>query len=331
MRLSDYGDNTYSQFGEDGMLARIFCDLDITVGMCVEFGAGDGLSCSNTARLWRDLGWKALLVESDHARYEDLEGNAGPYNTACIRDFVAASGPSSITAILQARGIEHVDFMSIDIDGDDYFVFAYMTVRPTVISIEFNPTIPPHIDLRQPVEGGNFGASLLSLVRLGQALGYLFIGASYANAFFVDAKARPDAATIFSAYETDLRSLFPPENYTYAVTDYAGRMVLAGKALPWEAKEQYVMPLEGSVVYPPSTNVQQIRRGFESVFGPAWWLTPDGLSEEVLTRLLRDTNPPLVCIDLSNANIDAVQWMWETARVHTFQTVLVGRVLGIFH
>jgi hypothetical protein len=63
VKLSDFGFNEYSQFGEDGMIDEALKRIGVRSSRCVEFGAGDGLSCSNTANLWHN-GWKAVLVEA---------------------------------------------------------------------------------------------------------------------------------------------------------------------------------------------------------------------------------------------------------------------------
>lgn len=326
MQLNDYAANTYSQFGEDGIIAHLFQTIGIESAMCVEFGAGDGNSCSNTKALWRDQGWKALLIEPDVERFESLEGETHAFNATCLRMMLEPTGTNSIDQILMDHEIHEIDFMSIDIDGDDYFIFEKMACRPRVVCIEFNPTIPPHIEVRQEAPGGTFGASLLAMVRLGQTYGYMFVGASYCNAFFVERQY----ADKFTEYETAIDRLFSPANYTYAVTDYAGRIVLVGQVLPWEAKDPYVRPLVASTyVTMASNSVQQIRRGFEGVWGPGWWLTPDGLSPERLETLFKLTEPVLVCIDLTNADLGSVQWMWDLATSYRYQTMYVGKVLGL--
>lgn len=326
MRLDEFKSDTYSQFGEDGMIARIFDAIGRETTVCVDFGAGDGSSCSNTKLLWRDHGWTALLIEPDDGRFESLEGEAHGFRATCLRTMVESTGSNSISELVAAVGLGDVDFLSIDIDGDDYFMFENLTIRPRVICIEFNPTIPPHLAVHQAQANGTFGASLLALVQLAASKGYTFVGASRCNGFFV----RSDLAGHFEEFDTDLQGLFLPGDYTYAVTDYYGRIVLVGQVLPWEAKDPYVQPLESATyVTMPTNSVQQIRRGFESIWGPSTWLTPNGLSPEIFERILRTRARPLVCIDLSSAVRDSVQWMWEAAANEGYQALFVGKVLGL--
>jgi hypothetical protein len=324
-RLSDYAGDVTSQFGEDQIIAFIFEQIGMQSKVCVEFGAGDGMSCANTVSLWRDQGWKALLIEPDPERFEALEGNARLFAATCLQAFVTPQGPGSISSVLESQGITAVDFLSIDVDGDDYFILANLAARPRVICIEANPTIPPHLDVHQE-PGGTFGASFLSLIRLGEQLGYRFVGNTYCNAFFVLA----EEAGPFASYETDPEVLFSFNNYTYAATDFAGRVVLLGQVPPWGVRDPYVQPLVASTYVTPVTDsAQHLRRGFESLWGPAWWLTPDGLPPERLAELLAGVAPALVCIDLSGANPETTAWMQNTATEHGYRTLLVGPVLGL--
>lgn len=326
-RLDEFANNdSFTVDGEAGIISHIFARIGVHNRVAVEFGAGDGLSWSNTARLWRDEGWKAVLIEPDAHRFDALEANARLFDTIRIHTFVTPTGPYSIGQILTVRDIEDVDLMSIDVDGNDWFILEALECRPRVICIEANPTVPPHVDLRQAQIGESFGASLLAIVRIGHAMGYRFIGATRCNAFLViEAEA-----SAFDGYETDINVLFPREGFTYAATDYQGRVVLLGHPLPWEAKEPYVLPLKASTnVMPITKSAQHIRRGFESLWGPAWWLTPDGLSQDLLHALLEVTQPALVCIDLTSAAPDTTAWMYEAAALNQYRAVRAGCVLGL--
>jgi len=48
-----YGKNIFTQFGEDGIIEKLFSDLKINNGIVVEFGAWDGIYLSNVYNLWR--------------------------------------------------------------------------------------------------------------------------------------------------------------------------------------------------------------------------------------------------------------------------------------
>jgi hypothetical protein len=329
-RLDDHAADVYSQFGEDGCIAHIFEHIGVKHQTCVEFGAADGISCSNTAHLWRDQGWKAMLVEPDHARYEQLEGNAGPFDTICRRALVTPSGPMSISSLLAEHRITGVDYMSIDIDGDDYFILAELEVRPRLISVEFNPTIPPHLRVSPGSVGQSMGSSARALVELGEERGYRFVGATYCNVFLVDA-SEPYPAPL--RHEVDLEVLFEPYRYTYAVTDFAGRVTLLGQPMPWQPTVPYVEPLgTDAVMTHVTTNPQEIRRGFESKWGPALWLPAEAVNPETFGRYLAGA-PQLVCVDITQIGDrlhgEDYVWLWELARDARYQARIAGPVLAL--
>ena len=53
MTYLEFRHNVYSANGEDGIIKKIFSDLNITEGIVCEFGAANGLDDSNTAALWQ--------------------------------------------------------------------------------------------------------------------------------------------------------------------------------------------------------------------------------------------------------------------------------------
>jgi len=50
-KLSDYAYNVYSQFGEDGIIKKIFEILGTLSKVCIEFGAWDGCTHPSTQKL----------------------------------------------------------------------------------------------------------------------------------------------------------------------------------------------------------------------------------------------------------------------------------------
>lgn len=325
-RLDQYVANTFSQFGEDGCIKHIFEKVGEGSRVAVEFGAGDGMSCSNTAVLWHDAGWTALLIEADPARFGSLEDNTKAHgNAICRRAFITPTGPESISAHITGNGLGAPDLLSIDIDGDDYFILEALTLQPRVICIEFNPTIPPHIEMRQSDIGSGFGASLVSIIRLGERSGYTFIGATYCNAFLV----RNEEADRFPDYLTDPSVLFPPTGFTYAVTDYGGRLVLVGQPLPWQAKDPMIEQLESSAhITAPSTDIEYITRAFERVYGPAISMPAAGMNPHQLRTQLLVHGPSLVCIDLTNGTLPASDWIDTGRDAGNYHTRQVGNILA---
>ena len=128
------------------------------------------------------------------ARYADAPG---------VRTARAEVTSATVEALFAGHGVpEEFDLLSIDIDGNDYWVWnAIQRYRPRVVVIEYNASYPPPrkwVMAENPAhawDGTNyFGASLASLAELGRRKGYTLVGTESrgVNAFFVrDDQLRP--------------------------------------------------------------------------------------------------------------------------------------------
>jgi hypothetical protein len=136
---------SYSQHGEDEILAALFRKLGIEQGTCVEFGAYDGMHLSNT-RMFVEQGWQAVLIEADAKRFEALStGTCGFKDVTLVKRVVGFDAPDTLDEILaEAPWFPSRDFdlVSIDIDGCDYHVWEASKLTPKVVCIEMNPTFP---------------------------------------------------------------------------------------------------------------------------------------------------------------------------------------------
>lgn len=170
--------NFYSQYGEDGIIEFLLSRIPEAnrTNFAIEFGAADGLFCSNTARLWRDQGFDALLIESDDDLFGRLQANTTNYpNVEIVKALV--------------RRVEDytdrvADVCSIDIDGNDYHVAERLSVKHNVVIIEHNPTIPPHVEM-VGIEDSMYGSSAKSIVKMMNSKGYSLVGMTLTNCIFV--------------------------------------------------------------------------------------------------------------------------------------------------
>jgi hypothetical protein len=223
-KLSDYGAKVYSQHGEDGIIAKIFSLIGTKSKMCVEFGAWDGFHLSNTANLWAKQGWRGVLIEAEPGRFKDLAANTGRFGCHCIQARVGFTGENSLENILRREGLTgEPDLLSIDIDGDDYYVLQSLTAPgPRVVICEYNPTIPPHIELVQE-PGGYFGCSALSLVKLAEQKGYKLVAVTEPNCIFVRAEDFPK----FAQFETSFEKIAVTTQLTHLISGFDGDFALS--------------------------------------------------------------------------------------------------------
>jgi hypothetical protein len=218
--LNDYKNNIYSQYGEDGIIQEIFRRLSISKGTCVEFGAWDGLLLSNTAVLWTKHNWKAVLIEADEDKFSTLKKMIKGYDCIPVKEFVTPLGKSSIENILKKENVpfDEVKFLSIDIDGNEYHIInGLTTLRPPLIVAEYNPTIPPELDIISK-EDAFFGSSALELTKLMEEKNYFLAAMTKSNCFFIDKKF----SELFSDLNTDFNVLFDRSCLTYYITGYKG-------------------------------------------------------------------------------------------------------------
>ena len=202
-KLSDFREDLFSQIGEDGIIAKIFEIIGPRSNVCIEFGAWDGFFLSNTAALWT-IGWKGILIEADQARFRQLVANTQPYNCICLNAYVGIGEEDSLEALLQKYDLTGpVDLLSIDVDGNDYYIFASLThLRPRVIVVEYNPSMPAEIDI-YPEYDNSVGCSPAALVRVARSKGYQLIAMTEYNAFFVVNEEYDK----FADYETELKEI----------------------------------------------------------------------------------------------------------------------------
>lgn len=260
--LQDFARNIYSQYGEDGIIEKIFEVIGPRSKICVEFGASDGFSLSNTANLWRHNGWTAILIESHPTFYASLINNTQSYPQCyTLHRHVGFQAHDSIEAILRELSAEKhidvaaIDFMSIDIDGNDYYVYESLaSLRPRVIVCEYNPTFPSDLDIYS-IPDSFSGCSVAALVRIAREKKYSLVALTRCNAFFVV----EEELYKFNNFEIDISKMTRDELVKYIITDYAGsyRVVGKEKEIPYNLFQRNMPQLLGSG-FVPLENIQVI-------------------------------------------------------------------------
>ena len=183
----------FSQNGEDGVIEEILGRIAATGGGFVEFGCQDGAE-GNTVFLAQVMGWPGVYIEADDAAYAALERRYAA--TPRVRTVNAGVEPDNVEALFAAAGVpEEPDVLSIDVDGNDYWIWKAITRhRPRLVVIEYNGSLDPSSRRVMPYRPGfrwdhtsGYGASLGALEDLGEEKGYRLVHTELAgvNAFFV--------------------------------------------------------------------------------------------------------------------------------------------------
>jgi hypothetical protein len=226
--LLRHAKNVYSQSGEDGILQKIFEVIPPANCWCVEFGAWDGKTFSNTHHLMQQGGWQGVFVEADATRFRDLlETYDNNPKAHCLNCFVTFEGENSLENLLKRQGVpKDFDLLSIDIDGNDYHVWESLGhFEPRVVVIEFNPTIPSEVEFIQPRNMSvNQGNAPLSLIKLGKQKGYEPVCITSLNVIFVRTELFPSC----NITNNDLRRLRPDHPRFHLFQLYDGTFVVTG-------------------------------------------------------------------------------------------------------
>lgn len=201
--INEVGFRVHSQTDEDGILLYIFSIIGVKNKKCVEMCSGDGIEC-NTANLIINHGWSGLLIDGNKARVfagvEFYKTNLDTYLNPPIlaREWITSKNVNKILLKNNFKG--EIDFLSIDMDGVDYWIWDSINViRPRVLAVEYRSDIDKKLALTVPysddfimpnTKNGNprcFGASLKAFVKLSKRKGYRLIGCNkYGyNAFFI--------------------------------------------------------------------------------------------------------------------------------------------------
>jgi len=167
----------YSQFNEEEVLKEIFDKIGTTDRFAVEIGCLPDYKFSNIKALV-DEGWQGLFI--------DKEASGG-----VNAEFITAE---NINDIFQKYDLPQIfDLLSIDIDGNDFWVWKALIAAPRVVVIEYNRHKEGEaVNDYDPnwiwKNNNNFGASKDALVKLATEKGYTLFAENESNLFFIYGK-----------------------------------------------------------------------------------------------------------------------------------------------
>ena len=192
--LDKYGFKVYSQNDEDGIIEEIFNRIGTTNKIFVEFGVSNGLECNSHYLLHK--GWHGLWMDGGEQNIKEIVARFYPAISNKQLAFKCAFiTKDNINDLIGSVVTGEIDLLSVDIDGNDYYVWqAINVVNPRAVVIEYNAKFPPNYAWKMAYnekyvwDGTDCqGASLKALELLGRELGYQLVGTCLngVNAFFV--------------------------------------------------------------------------------------------------------------------------------------------------
>ncbi len=196
--LNRYEYNFLSQNGEDGIIKYLFSEIGFKSRYFVEFGFG--AKQSNSLRLMLKEDFNGLFLDGSQEQCSYFNQASEKMGISGVKAVCAFLTVENIDALLKENHVPYaVDFLSIDVDGNDYWLWQKITsIDPRVVCIEYNSgigyeqswTIPynPDFERFEAHPSGFFaGASLKALASLGKNKGYRLVGCDNTgtNAFFL--------------------------------------------------------------------------------------------------------------------------------------------------
>jgi hypothetical protein len=201
--ISQAGFRCYSQFEEDGILLYILSIIGMKTKKVVEICIGSGDECM-AANLILNHGYLGFLFDGDDQNIKRAEKFFRSKKDCLLtpphirRAWVTKNNINELLCEIGAQG--EVDVLSIDIDGNDYYIWEAITeINPRLCIFETHNVVPDELSITIPYED-NFdcrskegadqdfrGVSLLAMKKLSEQKGYRLIGAHKHgfNAFFL--------------------------------------------------------------------------------------------------------------------------------------------------
>lgn len=202
--LSELEFKIFSQWGEDGIIQSLIQRLEIPHKVFVEFGVGDYTE-ANTRFLLINNNWSGLVIDSAEGNINFIKRDDiyWRYDIKVVCSFITQEN----ICRLIGENIKEKDIglLSIDIDGNDYWIWKTITtISPRIVICEYNGIFGCERFITVPYDAGfnrskkhysnlYWGASLPALCLLAEEKGYVFVGCNSNgnNAFFIRKDACP--------------------------------------------------------------------------------------------------------------------------------------------
>jgi len=191
----------FSQFGDDGIIQWLVNKIDIPNKVFVEFGV-ENYREANTRFLLINNNWSGLVIDGSKENIDYVKNDiiSWAHDIHAVHSFITKDNINKLLLDFIGQGYNReLGILSIDIDGNDYWVWKEINVvNPVIVIAEYNAlfgkdkawTIPYQEDffrLNAHSSQLYWGTSLKALYILAKEKGYEFIGCNRHgnNAYFI--------------------------------------------------------------------------------------------------------------------------------------------------
>lgn len=190
----------FSQFGDDGIIQYLVHRTGISAieRRFVEFGV-ENYEESNTRFLLVNDNWDGLVIDGDPQNVRHIRNDRiyWRHNLIALCAFIDADNIDDLIASSGFSG--DIGLLSIDIDGNDYWVWERINcTRPVIVVVEYNSVFGCEHAVSVPYDRAfqrasahyshlYWGCSIKALEWLAKKKGYALVGSNGAgnNAYFV--------------------------------------------------------------------------------------------------------------------------------------------------
>jgi hypothetical protein len=195
--LADYEFKVFSQWGEDGIIQYLSKAIELKHKTFIEFGVESFMEANCRFLLMKD-NWSGYVIDASSSNISIMKNSYfyWKHQIDAVDAFVTKDNINDLLA--KSCFDKDVGILSIDIDGNDYFILeAINTVQPRILICEYNavfgarkisvPYEPDFCRTRKHYSNLYWGASLSAITFLANRKGYSLVGtnSSGCNAFFV--------------------------------------------------------------------------------------------------------------------------------------------------
>jgi hypothetical protein len=257
--ISEAEFKVYSQWGEDGIIQYLVRHVPIERKLFVEFGV-ENYTESNTRFLLVNNYWSGLVLDggNDNIDYIKNDSIYWAFNLKADCSFLTKE---NINQVISKNGVNgDIGLLSVDIDGNDYWVWnAIDCINPRIVICEYNSLFGKTAKVTTPYDPAFFrgdahfskvyyGASISALCDLANKKGYSLVASNSAgnNIFFVRNDLLGDfkALTPGEAYRQAQFREFHDENGKLTFYDFETRLEMVKKLELFDLETQSIKKIE---------------------------------------------------------------------------------------
>ncbi|HEX2608721.1 MAG TPA: hypothetical protein VHK91_15165 [Flavisolibacter sp.] len=187
--VRDAAGDLFTYHGEDGIIQYLLNQVTDIPPVFVDIGAGDCIK-GNCATLAVHQQWKGLFIDADPFQIgtgRSFYARVLPAAQKRLQFLARYARPDTINNLLLKSGLEGaVGLLSIDIDGNDYWIWeALDVIQPMLVVIEakvefgLHNVVVPYSNKNHPsFDRMNNGASVTALRNLGRRKGYVLVASN---------------------------------------------------------------------------------------------------------------------------------------------------------